>query len=408
MPKKKIFIRIQLLMKKIFFLLLLALYSNTFAQWININSPQFSEIAVSGNNIFGVEENGIYSSTNNGTNWTLTSLNIPGLLKIAADGSNIFVGTSKKENRGIYRSTNSGVNWTHVLLPTELYAITAIAVSGNEIYTTTGLNFYHSTNNGTNWVHTTNSFFTYSLAISGTTIFAGAEATGVYFSTSGGTNWTLTSLGNRNILAIKINGTNIFAGTETGVYLSTNSGTNWVQTSLNNRYITSLEISGEISGTNIFAATDNGVYLSKNNGTNWQQKNEGLSGGILDGSHLAASNISLFVSNINSTTYRRDISEIISVRQISEIIPKEYKLSQNYPNPFNPTTKINFSIPQKSFVTLKIYNLIGEEAAVLVNEQLSEGVYEYLLNAALLPSGTYFYKMETENFKETKLMILLK
>lgn len=154
------------------------------------------------------------------------------------------------------------------------------------------------------------------------------------------------------------------------------------------------------------------VYVSKNNGANWQQKNEGLSGSILDGLHLAASNVSLFISNVSSSTYRRDLSEIISIHQISEIIPKEYKLSQNYPNPFNPTTKINFSIPVKSFISLKVYDMNGKAISELVNENLNAGVYEYLFSAASnaisLPSGTYFYRIETENYSETKLMVLLK
>ncbi len=89
-------------------------------------------------------------------------------------------------------------------------------------------------------------------------------------------------------------------------------------------------------------------------------------------------------------------------------IPEEYKLEQNYPNPFNPTTTIKYSIPKTSFVSLKIYNLIGEEVATLVNEENSIGNYEIEFNATSLPSGIYFYRLQAGSFVETKKMVLLK
>jgi len=89
-------------------------------------------------------------------------------------------------------------------------------------------------------------------------------------------------------------------------------------------------------------------------------------------------------------------------------IPKEYKLEQNYPNPFNPTTTIKYSIPEESFVILKVYNLIGEEVATLVNAEQSTGNYEIEFNAVTLPSGIYFYRLQTENFVDTKKMMLMK
>lgn len=396
-------------MKKIIFLLLLISFQNTFAQWVNTNSSNFSETACTGNNIFGVDAvNGVYLSTNNGNNWSLTPLNISGLIKISAEGTNIFAGTDQLENnRAIYRSTNSGQSWDRVLIISELYKVRAITINGNNIYASTGWKIYRSTNNGNNWNETTNSFFTYSIAVSPLNpniIFAAAEVSGVYISTNGGANWTQTALGSINALSLKTIAQNIFAGTETGVYLSTNNGANWTQTPLNNRFVTSLCI----SGANIFAGTDEGVFLSKNNGANWMQKNEGLSGNIIEGSNLTASANSIFISNENASTYKRDLSEIISIHKISEIIPEEYQLSQNYPNPFNPSTKINFSLPNKSFVSLKIYNSLGKEISSLVNEVLSSGSYEYNFNAASLPSGAYFYKLDAGNYSETKLMVLLK
>ena len=96
------------------------------------------------------------------------------------------------------------------------------------------------------------------------------------------------------------------------------------------------------------------------------------------------------------------------VSPVSNQIPSKYFLSQNYPNPFNPVTAIEFSLPENTFVTLKIFDITGREIYVLVNENLSSGVYIFNLNGVSLASGTYFYKLETEKFSETKKMLLLK
>jgi hypothetical protein len=85
-----------------------------------------------------------------------------------------------------------------------------------------------------------------------------------------------------------------------------------------------------------------------------------------------------------------------------------YSLSNNYPNPFNPSTKISYTIPQRSNVSLKVFNLLGSEVASLVNEEKSAGVYQIEFNAANLSSGIYFYKLQADTFVETKKMILLK
>ncbi|MBK7499803.1 MAG: T9SS type A sorting domain-containing protein [Ignavibacteriales bacterium] len=85
-----------------------------------------------------------------------------------------------------------------------------------------------------------------------------------------------------------------------------------------------------------------------------------------------------------------------------------YFLEQNYPNPFNPTTKIRYSIPEYSSVTLKVFNLLGEEIETLVNSEQSAGVYEATFDASNLSSGIYFYTLKTDNFSSSKKMILIK
>jgi len=98
----------------------------------------------------------------------------------------------------------------------------------------------------------------------------------------------------------------------------------------------------------------------------------------------------------------------VDVEPINEVIPSAYTLGQNFPNPFNPSTKINFSIPVEGFVTLDVYNAIGQKVASLVNETKTAGNYSVDFDASSLTSGIYFYKISTGNFTETKKMILMK
>ena len=88
--------------------------------------------------------------------------------------------------------------------------------------------------------------------------------------------------------------------------------------------------------------------------------------------------------------------------------PINFKLNQNYPNPFNPSTMISYSIPQKEWVTLKIYNTLGQEIATLVNSEQSSGNYKVSWNATNLPSGIYFYSIKVGAYSQTKKMILQK
>lgn len=89
-------------------------------------------------------------------------------------------------------------------------------------------------------------------------------------------------------------------------------------------------------------------------------------------------------------------------------IPDNFSLSQNYPNPFNPSTRIRYTLSEVSFVTLKIYNILGKEVATLVNELKPSGTFEVTFNAHRLASGVYFYSLHAGNFVKTKKLILLK
>jgi len=103
----------------------------------------------------------------------------------------------------------------------------------------------------------------------------------------------------------------------------------------------------------------------------------------------------------------------ISVHRISMELPTKYELFQNYPNPFNPETKIRFDIPENfkfeiSNLKLVVYDILGKEVVMLVNETLQPGTYEVTFDGSNLPSGIYFYRIVAGDFTAVKRMVLIK
>jgi len=96
------------------------------------------------------------------------------------------------------------------------------------------------------------------------------------------------------------------------------------------------------------------------------------------------------------------------ITQTENIIPDRYSIMQNFPNPFNPSTNIEFSVPKQSNVKINVYDSQGKEVAALLNEKLSAGTYRVDFDGTGYSSGVYFYKMETEDFVQTRSMVLLK
>jgi hypothetical protein len=113
----------------------------------------------------------------------------------------------------------------------------------------------------------------------------------------------------------------------------------------------------------------------------------------------------------SGSVWKRPLSEMIpvtSVRQVPAQLPERFALYQNYPNPFNPSTSISFNLPLKSFVSLKVFDIMGREVATLVNEELSAGSHLQQWNVANMSSGVYFYRIQTGLLTETKKLLLLK
>jgi hypothetical protein len=99
-----------------------------------------------------------------------------------------------------------------------------------------------------------------------------------------------------------------------------------------------------------------------------------------------------------------EYSDVVEV----EIVPTQYELSQNYPNPFNPSTTIRFSLPKQTQLKINIYNMIGEQVATIAEGMYESGYHKVTFNASNLPSGTYIYRLQSNEFVQVKKMILLK
>ncbi len=141
--------------------------------------------------------------------------------------------------------------------------------------------------------------------------------------------------------------------------------------------------------------------------------------GFVEGSGTSNSqkNYSFEDKNINNGTYEYRLKQIdnngqfkysSTAKVLINSIPKVYALNQNFPNPFNPSTKISYQISKSEFVSLKVYDILGNEVSTLVNEKKSPGNYEINFDASSLSSGVYFYQIKAGNFVQTKKMTLIK
>jgi hypothetical protein len=133
-----------------------------------------------------------------------------------------------------------------------------------------------------------------------------------------------------------------------------------------------------------------------------------IAGGAIPGvDYLAAINLVKFYSSIAQNFYDAQFPLPVPVND-ETVNPLTFELHQNYPNPFNPNTSIQYAISNRQFVSLKVYDVLGNEIATLVNEEKPAGEYEVVFNSAGLPSGIYFYQLRAGSFVETKKMVFMK
>jgi len=151
------------------------------------------------------------------------------------------------------------------------------------------------------------------------------------------------------------------------------------------------------------------LYFSTDTGRTWTAQK--IYNGNLNGSEIVFTdnNHAWLLCDGGKVFYTSNNGGIITaVSPAVSNTPSEYLLKQNYPNPFNPSTTISFSIPKTSFVTIKVYDVLGREVTTLVNEEKSPGNYSVNFNASNLPSGVYLYRIQAGFYSVVKKMELLK
>lgn len=336
----------------------------------------------------------ISRSTNGGTTFaTNISANIPGGQPTGAwvtpyimDPSNsaiLYAGYDK-----VWKTTDRGNSWisnSQVLSAEEKLRSLAIAPSNvNVIYCADRKNIWKTTNGGaTDW-----------------------------------TSVTLTPTSNLiTYITVKDSDPNTvwitYGGyTETfKVLQTTNGGTNWtnITSGLPNLPIMSIVQQRSFTDRNVlFVGTDVGVYMKDGNNP-WVSFNNGLP-------NVIVTEIEIFYGSqpnrLRAGTYGRglwetEIATPVSVENSAYPV-SDYFLEQNYPNPFNPVTNISYQLKEEGLVQLKVYNMLGQEIAQLVNEVKSRGNHRLSFNAKDLPSGMYIYSLRVNEFVQNNKMTLLK
>jgi len=371
---------------------------------------------------------------------------------------------------GIYKSLDGMLSWQQInsgLNTSESRQVYEVLKYNGSLYAATVDGIYKSANNGNEWIKKSDGMtigpgalkeFCESIFEYEGVLFTGAF-NGIYRSENEAESWTVTNVSLTHVLAKNFTNHNgiLFAARESintpNGYKSSDNGLTWeVLTGMN---FPSISFLSEFP--NLWMGTIHGIWLSTDNGNNWEHRSEGLSpdpyntsiirvtGKLITSLHFGGSGIFIsedealswedfgeglpFLSNIEKLIvyndkiiaatsdglWQRDTSEVITSLEDQNNLPQEFKLFQNYPNPFNPTTKIRYSIPFVEThrdaslpITLKVFDILGREVATLVNEEMPAGSYEIEFDAVELTSGIYFYRLMTDNFSETRKMLVVK
>jgi hypothetical protein len=392
---------------KLLLIIVLAGFTSLKSQIQETTGPTGGDVLcllVSGNNLFaGTQTSGVFLTTNSGDNWTAASTGIAEtqVNSLLSMQNFIFACTPLK----IYRTSNNGSSWQ--ALTGFSFPPACIAAGGNNLYAGTGNKIYRSSDLGITWVLfedtiSVNAGVLRSIALQGNTIFAGHNE--LHFSSNNGATWTWAPLSgfgtHMNFIYPLPN--SIIACADMGLFRSSDPAALWERAAI---YVNDF-----LSFTNIdqylFAGHSlGGILFSTNDGANWTIP----AGFRVQGEpiHALTYNADYIFVGAKFRVWRIPRS-VLSINQVSTIIPRKYNLYQNYPNPFNPQTTIKLDIAEASEVNLMLYNSLGEAVSVLYKGKLAAGTYEYTLNAEGLASGVYFYRLSSGEYFDIKKLVLLK
>ena len=387
--------------------------------WHHVNTPfrqyVLSELVAYGDTLLAGTSaiEAAYVSTNSGTNWEQYRANLgTRITSFTKFGSDIYAGgVNTGVGYGVFKSSNGGLSWTQMSTGLPVTMNNMVVQDGGILYAATDGGLYKSTNGGgqwnvTGWTNNAAGVF----AQGATMIVSRLSPQRTYRSTNGGTTWDSLGGGlplNFAARSFATIGSRLFmsgTGSSSTLFVSTDNGANWTN------------VTGSTQAVQVLAAGDtvwvNGItpFYSTNFGQTWTAVNTaGVPGGSF--SKIAIGRGWLFGAvggPGQHGVYRRVLPGAVAGREREIEAVASFALEQNYPNPFNPSTVINYQLPLKSYVTMKIFNLLGQETATLVNEKKEAGSYSVRWNAAGVPSGVYFYRLQTGSFIETKRMVLLK
>jgi photosystem II stability/assembly factor-like uncharacterized protein len=233
-------------------------------------------------------------------------------------------------------------------------------------------------------------------------------ASTIFKSTNGGLDWSYQTFALSSTLH-KICFVDEYIGWFCGeggvIFHTTDGGVNWIwQSSGTSGHLYSIHFVDQNFGWAV--GTAGLIIRTTNGGLNWQNQSV-QPNYYLESVYFVNENVGWTVGNNGVILKTIDGGGPTFLNNESEM-PNEFLLFQNYPNPFNPATTIAYQIPDRGFVTLKVYDILGREVATLVNEEKPAGSYEVQFTANGLASGIYFYKLSANEYSETKKMILLK
>ncbi len=363
----------------------------------------------------------VLRSTDGGRSWgAVPSPAKDDLHGVAFQGSfGLAVGVSGT----VIRSTDSGESWSLVPRPTSKI-LNAVAMS-----TTSAIavgeegTFLHSTDDGAHWTvggaGVANQFFCVSLDAD--TAVAGSYGGAVASSLNGGGAWGASILGGGPINGPAFYGVSLTSG-RTAIMVgawpapgdsalilrSDNDGITWrLQSAPSVGTLFAVAFPDPQHG---YVVGDLGTLLTTaDTGNHWSQQSTGVSVS-LNGVAFAGPDAGVAVGDSGTILQASPGSAtgIIGQSGTEQVEPAVFQLSQNYPNPFNPSTTIAYEIPERAFVTLTVYNMLGQHVARLVNTEQESGAHTIQFDGSWLSSGVYFYHLEAGNFVATKKMALVK